>query len=77
MRKNSELIAQHSALWWGEAMKNLIYLLLVIAMMVVGDIAEAQQPKKVFRIGILSGSAPDVSPPVSWQFARLCASVAT
>ena len=46
MRKNSELIAHHSALWWVGAMKNLIYLLLVIAMIVVGATALAQQPKK-------------------------------
>ena len=44
IRKDSVLIAQHSALWWGDAMKNLIYLLLVIAMMVVGAVVQAQQP---------------------------------
>src|SRR5262245_54547496 len=58
MRKNSELIAHHSALWWVGAMKNLIYLLLVIAMIVVGATALAQQPKKVPRIGYLSPSDP-------------------
>src|SRR5262249_48899538 len=54
MRKTSALIAQHSALWWGHAMKTLVYLL-VIAMMVLGGVVQAQQQKKVSRIAYLDG----------------------
>jgi|SRR6185503_11401823 len=62
MKKNSGLIAQHSALCWGEAMARILYLFLTIAMVVAWAIAEAQQPGKIFRIGRLdvstaSGSA--------------------
>ena len=42
MKKNSRLMAQHSAL---------------IAMVVAGATAEAQQPTKMRRIGWLSGSS--------------------
>ena len=42
MKKNSVLKAQPSALWWGHAMKNLIYLLLIIAMIVLGGLVQAQ-----------------------------------
>ena len=56
--KDSVLIAQHSALSWGEAMKNYLYLFVIIAVMVVGGIAEAQQPKKVFQMGYLSAFNP-------------------
>ena len=38
-------------------MKNLIYLL-IIAMMVMGGVVQAQQPKKIPRIGYLSSSDP-------------------
>jgi len=51
MRKNSVLIAQHSALYWGEAMTTILFLCLTIAMMVAGATAEAQQTGKVPRIG--------------------------
>jgi putative ABC transport system substrate-binding protein len=37
-------------------MKNLIYLLLIIALMVAGSAAQAQQPGKIFRIGFLDSS---------------------
>jgi putative ABC transport system substrate-binding protein len=37
-------------------MKNLIYLLLIIALMVAGSAAQAQQPEKVARIGILNNT---------------------
>jgi len=57
MRKNSEIIAQHLAPWWAAAMKNLIYLLLIIALMVAGSAAQAQQSGKVFRVGFLERSA--------------------
>jgi putative tryptophan/tyrosine transport system substrate-binding protein len=56
MRKNSEIIAQHLAPWWAAAMKNLIYLLLIIALMVAGSAAQAQQSGKIFRIGFLDSS---------------------
>ena len=52
MRKNSELIAHHSALCWG-AMTKILCLSLTIAMVVAAAVVEAQQPKKVSRIGIL------------------------
>ena len=39
--------------------------------------AEAQQPKKVPRIGYLSQSIQLLSPPVSSHFGWLCASLAT
>jgi len=35
-------------------MKNLIYLLLLIAMVVMGEVVHAQQPKKIPRIGFLN-----------------------
>jgi len=44
MKKNSQLIAQHSALCGGgHAMKTLIYPVLLIAMTVVGAAVQAQQ----------------------------------
>ena len=55
--KESVLIAQHSALCWGEAMKNYLYLFVIIAVMVVGAVADAQQPKKVTLIGYLSSNS--------------------
>src|SRR6185503_7776520 len=51
MRRNSGLIAQHSALSWGEA---ILCLSLTIAMVVAGAMVEAQQPKKLPRIGYLA-----------------------
>ena len=39
-------------------MKNILYLFVVIAVMVVGAVAEGQQPKKVPRIGYLSALDP-------------------
>src|SRR4029079_3460872 len=56
MKKNSGLIAQHSALCWGEAMARILYLFLTIAMVVAWAIAEAQQTGKIFRIGFLDRS---------------------
>ena len=38
-------------------MKNLIYLLLIIALMVAGSAAQAQQPAKIRRIEFLSASS--------------------
>jgi ABC-type uncharacterized transport system substrate-binding protein len=58
MKKNSGLTAQRSALWWGHAMKTLIYLLLLIATVIVGAVVHAQQPKKIVRLGYLSDSNP-------------------
>jgi len=58
MKKNSGLKAQHSGLWRGQAMKTLIYLLLVIAMMVLCGVVQAQQAKKIVRLGYLSDSNP-------------------
>src|ERR1051325_5349060 len=53
MRKKSGLMAQHSALSWA-AMTRVLCLSLTIATVVAGSIAQAQQPKKVPRIGYLS-----------------------
>ena len=52
-------------------------ILLAVVLLALGVIAEAQQPKKVPRIGYLSACEPALSPPVPRQFGRLCASVAT
>jgi putative ABC transport system substrate-binding protein len=58
MKKNSVLITQHSARSRGEAMKNIVSILLIIATIGVGAVAQAQQPKKVTRIGYLSSQDP-------------------
>src|SRR5690242_7738923 len=68
MRKNSEIIAQHLAPWWAAAMKNLIYLLLIIALMVAGSAAQAQQPAKIFRIGFLDNSTAAGNAPLLETF---------
>src|SRR5690349_9411529 len=68
MRKNSEIIAQHLAPWWAAAMKNLIYLLLIIALMVAGSAAQAQQPAKIFRIGFLDNSTASGNAPLLETF---------
>ena len=59
-------------------MKQLFSILLVVAVVVVAAIAEAQQPKKVFRIGYLSSlSSSPVSLAVRRPFGSRCASLAT
>ena len=57
MKKNSRLMAQHSALCWGEALTTILWLCLTIAMVVAAATVEAQQPTKMRRIGWLSGSS--------------------
>ena len=53
-------------------------ILVAVVLLAVGVIAEAQQPKKVPRIGYLSSRPIQlVSPPVPRQFGWLCASLAT
>ena len=52
-------------------------ILVAVVLLAVGVIAEAQQPKKVPRIGYLSNPGQLLSPPVPRQFGWLCASVAT
>ena len=52
-------------------------ILVVVVLLAVGVIAEAQQPKKISRIGYLSRAIQLMSPPVPRQFGWLCASVAT
>jgi ABC-type uncharacterized transport system substrate-binding protein len=54
--KDSALIARHSALWWGIAMKNILSTFLIIAVVVVGGTTNAQQTGKIFRIGFLDSS---------------------
>ena len=39
-------------------MKQLFSILLIVAVVVVGAIAQAQQPKKIPRIGYLSSADP-------------------
>jgi putative ABC transport system substrate-binding protein len=55
MRKNSELIAQHSGFDWGEATTTILCLSVTTAMVLAAAIVEAQQqPKKIARIGYFS-----------------------
>ena len=42
-------------------MKNIFSILLIIALMCVGAIAHAQQPKKVTRIGLLLAVSPSAA----------------
>jgi putative ABC transport system substrate-binding protein len=58
MKKNSVLIPQRSALRWGVAMKNILSILLIIAVMGGCAMAQAQQSAaKVPRIGFLTASS--------------------
>jgi putative ABC transport system substrate-binding protein len=59
MKKNSELMAQHSRLGWGKARTTILFLCVAIAMVLPAAIAEAQQPK-VARIGFLGNSTPEL-----------------
>ena len=43
-------------------MKNILSILLIIAVMAVGAMAEAQQPTKIPRIGYLGGGSPSSNP---------------
>jgi len=61
--QNSALRTRHSALRWEAAMKQLFSILLLIAVVVVGAIVQAQQPPKIPRIGFLSGSGGDLNNP--------------
>src|SRR6185503_12119364 len=54
--QDSALRTRHSALRWGEAMKQLSSILLIVAVAVVAATAQAQQPTKVPRIGYLSNT---------------------
>ena len=57
--------------------KNVIRLTLCAMLFALSYSAQAQQPKKVPRIGYLSKPIQLASPPVPRQFGWLCASVAT
>src|ERR1700757_5163005 len=60
MKQNSVFITQHSVLRWRGVMKNFLYPFLIIAVAFVGANAEAQQPKKIPRIGYAaSGGDPN------------------
>src|ERR1041384_183422 len=59
MKKNAELMAQHSRFCWGEARTTILCLLCITIAMVPAAIAEAQQPK-VARIGFLGNSTPEL-----------------
>ena len=53
-------------------------IVVVVVLLALGVTAEAQQPKKVPRIGYLTpAEASSVSPSVPTQFGLLCVSVAT
>ena len=56
--QDSALRTRHSALRWGVAMKQLFSILLIVAVVVVAAIAQAQQPTKIPRIGYLGGAPP-------------------
>ena len=51
--------------------------LLAILLLTTAPPAQAQQPKKVYRIDIYRRKTQLVSPPVPSQFGWLCASLAT
>ena len=52
-------------------------ILVVVVLLVLGVIAEAQQPKKVPLIGYFSATDAARSPPVPRQFGLHCGTVAT
>ena len=59
-------------------MKQLFSILLIVAVVVVAAMAQAQQPTKVPRIGYLKLQPPfPLSRPASRHSARVCASLAT
>ena len=60
--QDSALRTHCSGLRWGEAMKNILSILLVIAVMGVGAKVDAQQPAKISRIGFLSTTSPSNVP---------------
>src|ERR1044071_8508163 len=62
IRKDSVLIAQHSALWRVEAMKNILSILLIIATVGVGAVAQAQQAAEVPRVGHILAASPSAVP---------------
>src|SRR4030095_9483401 len=53
---DSALRTRHSAHRWGVAMKQLFSMLIIVAVWVVAAMAQAQQPKKVSRLGYLSNA---------------------
>src|ERR1700741_3113660 len=57
MKRNSVLIPHHSALRWGVAMKNILSILLIIAVMGGDAMAQAQQTVKIPRIGFLTAAS--------------------
>jgi hypothetical protein len=56
--------------------KTMIVLFITLGLASV-HLAEAQQPKKVFRIGFLGASSPSTIRPASRQSARVFASLGT
>src|SRR6185503_4686482 len=61
--QDSALRTRHSGLRWGEAMKQLSSILLIVAVAVVAATAQAQQPAKIPRIGFLITSSPSAIAP--------------
>src|SRR4029077_11509285 len=62
MKESSVLITQHSVRRWRGAMKKFLYPFLIISVSFVGANAEAQQPKKIPRIGY-AASGGDINDP--------------
>ena len=52
-------------------------ILVVVVLLAVAVIAEAQQPKKVYRIGYLAITEPASESPRSEQFGSICVSLVT
>ena len=57
--------------------KKITVLIFCAVLLALGSSAEAQQPKKVPRIGYLSPTSPSVSPTASRLSARVCANLGT
>ena len=55
--------------------KAAVPILVAVILLTVAVVTEAQQPKKVPRIGYLSSADPVLTPPVTRQFGWLCARV--
>src|SRR6185436_4162784 len=55
--QDSALRTRHSSLRWGMAMKDLFSILLIVAVLIMAALAQAQQPGKIPRIGFLSASS--------------------
>jgi hypothetical protein len=57
--------------------RKIVFSLLTTVLLTAAPLAEAQQPAKMFRIGVLTGSSSPPSRRETTHFARVCASLAT